>query len=46
MLEHLLSAIRELSGKAWSSKTTTFPDFKTVNHVCVLGTEKAAWFQG
>lgn len=21
-----------------------FPDFKTVNHVCVLGAEKAAWF--
>lgn len=22
-----------------------FPDFKTVNHVCVLGAEKAAWFK-
>jgi catechol 2,3-dioxygenase-like lactoylglutathione lyase family enzyme len=22
-----------------------FPDFKTVNHVCVLGSEKAAWFK-
>ncbi|HRM95263.1 MAG TPA: VOC family protein, partial [Alicycliphilus sp.] len=22
-----------------------FPDLKTVNHVCVLGAEKAAWFQ-
>jgi catechol 2,3-dioxygenase-like lactoylglutathione lyase family enzyme len=22
-----------------------FPDFKTVNHVCVLGSEKAAWFE-
>jgi predicted enzyme related to lactoylglutathione lyase len=21
------------------------PDFKTVNHVCVLGSEKAAWFK-
>ena len=21
------------------------PDFKTVNHVCVLGAEKAAWFK-
>lgn len=22
-----------------------FPDFKTVDHVCVLGSEKAAWFK-
>jgi catechol 2,3-dioxygenase-like lactoylglutathione lyase family enzyme len=22
-----------------------FPDFKTVDHVCVLGAEKAAWFK-
>ena len=22
-----------------------FPGFKTVNHVCVLGAEKAAWFK-
>jgi len=22
-----------------------FPDLKTVNHVCVLGAEKAAWFK-
>ncbi len=22
-----------------------FPDFKTENHVCVLGAEKAAWFK-
>lgn len=22
-----------------------FPDIKTVNHVCVLGAEKAAWFK-
>ena len=22
-----------------------FPGFKTVNHVCVLGSEKAAWFK-
>lgn len=22
-----------------------FPDFKTVEHVCVLGAEKAAWFK-
>ena len=22
-----------------------FPELKTVNHVCVLGAEKAAWFQ-
>ncbi|MEY4909144.1 MAG: hypothetical protein RL260_2862 [Pseudomonadota bacterium] len=22
-----------------------FPDLKTINHVCVLGSEKAAWFK-
>jgi hypothetical protein len=22
-----------------------FPGFKTIDHVCVLGSEKAAWFE-
>jgi hypothetical protein len=22
-----------------------FPELKTVNHICVLGSEKAAWFK-
>ena len=33
------------SSAACSSRTTTCPGLKTVDHVCVLGSEKAAWFE-
>jgi catechol 2,3-dioxygenase-like lactoylglutathione lyase family enzyme len=37
--------IEELSRNGVVFEDYDFPDFKTVNHVCVLGSEKAAWFK-
>jgi catechol 2,3-dioxygenase-like lactoylglutathione lyase family enzyme len=39
------SAIAELKRAGITFEDYDFPDFKTVNHVCVLGSEKAAWFK-
>jgi catechol 2,3-dioxygenase-like lactoylglutathione lyase family enzyme len=38
-------AIEELKQKGVPFENYDFPGFKTVNHVCVLGAEKAAWFK-
>jgi catechol 2,3-dioxygenase-like lactoylglutathione lyase family enzyme len=38
-------SIQELKGKGVVFEDYDFPGFKTVNHVCVLGAEKAAWFK-
>jgi len=38
-------AIAELKGRGVRFADYDFPDFKTVEHVCVLGSEKAAWFE-
>jgi len=38
-------AIEGLESKGVVFEDYDFPDFKTVNHVCVLGAEKAAWFK-
>ena len=39
------ASIAALKGKGVVFEDYDFPDFKTVNHVCVLGAEKAAWFK-
>jgi len=39
------SAIVELKGRGVAFEDYDLPDFKTVEHVCVLGSEKAAWFR-
>lgn len=39
------AAIRELESRGVSFADYDLPGFKTVDHVCVLGSEKAAWFQ-
>ncbi len=39
------AAIAELKRTGVAFEDYDFPDFKTVNHVCVLGAEKAAWFK-
>ncbi|GAB3736206.1 glyoxalase/bleomycin resistance/dioxygenase family protein [Luteimonas pelagia] len=39
------AAIRVLKAAGVTFEDYDFPDFKTVNHVCVLGAEKAAWFK-
>ena len=37
--------IGELKAKGIVFEDYDFPDLKTVDHVCVLGSEKAAWFK-
>jgi catechol 2,3-dioxygenase-like lactoylglutathione lyase family enzyme len=39
------AAIRELEGRGVKFADYDLPGLKTVGHVCVLGSEKAAWFQ-
>jgi predicted enzyme related to lactoylglutathione lyase len=38
-------AIRELESRGVAFADYDLPGLKTVEHVCVLGSEKAAWFQ-
>ena len=44
-VKDIRAAIAELKGRGVSFEDYDFPDFKTVEHVCVLGSEKAAWFR-
>lgn len=39
------AAISELKRSGVAFEDYDFPGLKTVNHVCVLGAEKAAWFK-
>ncbi len=39
------AAIRDLEGRGVKFADYDLPGLKTVEHVCVLGSEKAAWFQ-
>jgi catechol 2,3-dioxygenase-like lactoylglutathione lyase family enzyme len=39
------SAIKELKTAGVVFENYDFPGLKTVDHVCVLGSEKAAWFK-
>jgi predicted enzyme related to lactoylglutathione lyase len=41
----IAAAIRELKSRGVAFADYDFPGLKTVEHVCVLGAEKAAWFQ-
>jgi catechol 2,3-dioxygenase-like lactoylglutathione lyase family enzyme len=41
----ILAAIAELKGRGVVFDDYDLPDFRTVGHVCVLGSEKAAWFR-
>ncbi len=43
-VESIGTAIRDLEGRGVKFADYDFPGLKTVNHVCVLGSEKAAWF--
>lgn len=44
-VENIEAEIDELSSKGVVFEDYDFPGLKTVNHVCVLGAEKAAWFK-
>ena len=41
----IAAAIDKLKGAGVVFEDYDFPGLKTVNHVCVLGAEKAAWFK-
>lgn len=41
----IAAAIRELKGRGVAFADYDLPGLRTVEHVCVLGSEKAAWFQ-
>ncbi|WP_213959351.1 MULTISPECIES: VOC family protein [unclassified Variovorax] len=43
-VEDIASAIAGLKRAGVVFEDYDYPDFKTVEHVCVLGSEKAAWF--
>ena len=44
-VDDIRSAIRELEARGVSFADYDLPGLQTVEHVCVLGSEKAAWFQ-
>ena len=41
----IAAAIKALKAAGITFEDYDFPGLKTVNHVCVLGAEKAAWFK-
>ncbi|QDQ28983.1 VOC family protein [Chitinimonas arctica] len=44
-VDDIAASIEALKGKGVVFEDYDFPGLKTVNHVCVLGAEKAAWFK-
>ena len=44
-VDDIAASIAELKRTGVVFEDYDFPDFKTVDHVCVLGAEKAAWFK-
>jgi len=44
-IDDISAAIRELEARGVKFADYDLPGLKTVEHVCVLGSEKAAWFQ-
>src|SRR3954471_21736612 len=41
----IAAAITDLKSRGVAFEDYDFPGLKTVDHVCVLGSEKAAWFK-
>jgi predicted enzyme related to lactoylglutathione lyase len=44
-VDDIRAAIGDLQSRGVAFADYDFPGLKTVEHVCVLGSEKAAWFQ-
>jgi catechol 2,3-dioxygenase-like lactoylglutathione lyase family enzyme len=44
-VDDIARAIRELKDRGVRFADYDYPGLKTVEHVCVLGSEKAAWFE-
>lgn len=45
-VKDVAATVRALEGKGVVFNDYDFPGLKTVQHVCVLGSERAAWFNG
>jgi catechol 2,3-dioxygenase-like lactoylglutathione lyase family enzyme len=43
-VDDVVSEVRDLEGRGVGFLDYDLPDLKTVDHVCVMGDEKAAWF--
>jgi hypothetical protein len=43
-VEHITDEVRDLEGRGVGFLDYDTPEIKTVDHVCVMGDEKAAWF--
>jgi catechol 2,3-dioxygenase-like lactoylglutathione lyase family enzyme len=44
-VDDIAKAIRELQARGVTFADYDYPGLQTVDHVCVLGAEKAAWFE-
>lgn len=44
LVEDIVREVRALEGRGVRFHDYDLPGFRTVEHVCVLGSEKAAWF--
>lgn len=44
-VDDIRAAVAELGGRGVTFADYDLPGLKTVDHVCVLGSEKAAWFE-
>ncbi len=44
-VENIEQAIAKLKANGVVFEDYDYPDLRTVNHICVLGSEKAAWFR-
>lgn len=45
LVKDIAREIKELEARGVAFEDYDFPGLKTENHVCVLGSEKAAWFK-
>jgi hypothetical protein len=43
-VDDVYSEVQDLEGRGVGFLDYDLPDLKTVDHVCVMGDEKAAWF--
>ena len=44
-VDNIADAIAQLGARGVTFADYDYPNLKTVDHVCVLGSEKAAWFE-
>jgi catechol 2,3-dioxygenase-like lactoylglutathione lyase family enzyme len=44
-VDDIANAVRELQARGVAFADYDYPGLRTIDHVCVLGAEKAAWFE-